>query len=436
MVKILSNRVKFLPKMLTKLATHNNQLIINFASLGAVQLTNFVLPLLVYPYLYKVTGSKNFGSIIYALNIFLYLSTIIDYGYSTSAPKDLSVIKDNESLSKKISIIIQTKAILLLSCIIFLVAVINLSNISSSDKSLYLYGLIALAGNSLLPTWLFQGMEDMKHLTWINLFAKLLSIVLILLNIKHQEDYAFSLAWIGSANFLSSFVGIVYAYRRFNLKVIWANFDEILEELKRGWYYFLSCFSSVLYSNSTVIILGFYVSNTSLGNYGIAEKIAFSLWQIITVFSQVTFPVMCRLNLESYKNLNHFIRKYHYLFTSIIAILCLIIFLFADSLIRLATGTESLEAINILKILTIFPFIVMLNVPASQLITINEKQKYIAYALNFFGIFGLISCYVFTQEYGTTGAACTAVITQFFLTLSLYHILRIKIPKGNFWIKL
>ncbi|WP_288425629.1 oligosaccharide flippase family protein [uncultured Spirosoma sp.] len=435
MISFLSNRLKLISKQFDKFTKGNKQLVINFVSLGTVQLTNFILPLLVYPYLYKTTGSKNFGSIVYALNVFLYLSTVIDYGYSTSAPKNLPIIKEKEALSKKISVIIQTKLTLLSICIVLLVICLNFSNITISNKNLYLYGLVLLAGNSLLPTWLFQGMEEMKHLTWINLSAKVLSITLIFLNIKHQEDYIFSLAWIGSANFLSGFVGIWYAYKRFGLKMVFASSREVLIELKGGWYYFLSYFSSVLYSNSTIIILGFFVSDTSLGNYGIAEKIAFSLWQIITVFSQVTFPVMCRLYSESRDKLNNFIKTYHHVFIYIISILCAAMFMTANQIISLATNTESSEAANILRVLTVFPFIVVLNVPASQLITINEKQKYIAYAINFFGVIGLILCYIFTQEYGAIGAAFTAVSTQFFLTFSLYYILRTKIPEGVFWNK-
>lgn len=411
----------------------DKQLVTNFVSLGLVQVTNFVLPLIVYPHIFKIVGAKHFGSIVFALNIVLYLSTVIDYGYSVSAPKDIALKKSTKYIDVTISNIIQVKLLLFIFCASALLVGIYVFDQRRSDAQLYLFSLIMLLGNTILPTWLFQGMENMKHLTWINLLSKLVCIALIFSYVNTPDSYFFVIGLIGSANLLSGIIGIIYAYSHFGLKFNFISITSFFAELKQNWYYFISGFSAVLFSNSTIIVLGFFVSNSSLGNYGIAEKIAFSLWQIITVFSQVTFPVMSRLNAESVNKLKHFIKRYHVPFIILISILSTLMLITSDYIVYLFTGDFNREISTLLKILSLFPIIVAFNVPANQVIIINEKQKYNAYIFNIFGIISIISCILTSRSYGVIGAAYAAVVTQIFVTVSLYVVLKLKVSNVYLW---
>ncbi|MEZ0542593.1 oligosaccharide flippase family protein [Fibrella arboris] len=412
----------------------DKKLFTNFLSLGLVQFTNFALPLLTYPYLFRTVGKSYFGAITYAFSLMVYLSALTDYGFNISAPRTVALVQnDRIKLSKIVSIVYQTKIYIFLACNLLLI--LGLLTIDRLQEDLWLYGLgtLYLAGTCVLPTWLYQGLEDMRHITWINLLAKVVSTLLIFILIKKPEDYQYTVGLFGVANLLSGLIGVFYACRRYKLTLNWQPTSIIIKELKDGFYHFSSSLSSVAFSNSTVFILGLFVSNAIIGSYGIVEKIIFALWQLISIFSQVTYPVICRLAVDSHKLVLEFMRKYYVLFTAVIALGCLLVAFFANEIIYVVTGHYQSDTVTLLRILSIFPFIVCLNVSAYQLLLVYEKQKVNALIFNVSVLLNAIACTVLSSIYGAIGAAYSAIFTQIAVTLSLHWVLATRFPNHSLW---
>ncbi|MVM39570.1 oligosaccharide flippase family protein [Spirosoma sp. HMF3257] len=424
---------KFIIQAISFLKT-DSKLITNMASLGLVQFTNFVIPILIYPYLFRKIGDSYFGAVTYALNIMIYLTMFTDYGFNLSAPRAVALARENlPKLSQIVSGILQTKFyFFILCCLITGVGIILIPRFSD-DSYLYSFGIIYIAGGCVMPLWLFQGMEDMRHLTWINVLAKIGSMLLIVILIREPADYKYVVGLFGAANLLSGVVGIIYAFYKYKLIFKWQPIEVIVAEIRNGWYFFVSNFSAVIFSNSTIIILGFFATDDIVGKYGIAEKITFALWQLISLFSQATYPVLCRLASESHVAVTNFIRRYYILFTLFIGILCTFVNILASQLIYLATGSEQPDAVTLLRILSFLPLIVCLNAPAYQVLLIYQKQKYNALIFNISIFFSLLICTFLTAFYGANGAATAAVITQIVVTLSLHWTLERYFPAHTLW---
>ncbi len=418
-VKELSNHIKVEHKIYT-----------NFLSLGLVQFTNFVLPLVTYPYLFRTIGVNRFGSVMYAFSVMVYLSAFADYGFNISGPRSIVINKNNpQLLSIIMSTILQTKLFLLLFCLSSIgLGVVFIPRLEK-DILLYVWGGLYLIGSCVLPTWLFQGLEDMKHLTWINLLAKFGATGLIYLVIEAKSDYIYIVGIFGVANLVSGIIGIVYASKHYNLIFQWQKFSTILTELRNGWYYFLSSFSSVAFSSSTVLILGFFVIDDVVGKYSLAEKIVFAVWQLISIFSQATYPVLCRLATESHTSVVNFMRKFHLPFTILIMLICLLIALDADTMIEFATGMKQSETALLLRILSLFPIAVCLNVTAYQMLLVYQKQKYNAIIFNCSVVLNILLCVLMASLFGVIGMAWAAVLTQIAVALSLHLTLAAKFPE-------
>ena len=428
--------VKIIINKLIALLQVDKKLFINFLSLGLVQFTNFALPLLTYPYLFRTVGDSYFGSITYALNVYIYLAAFTDYGFNLSAPRSVILARNDIScLSTIVSTVLQTKLYFFLFCSTIVIIGIIFTNKLEQDIWLYTFGFLYLAGSCVLPTWLFQGLEDMRHITWINLIAKLGATFLIFMVIKQPVDYYYAIGLFGIANLVSGVIGIVYACHTYKLTLRWQSVSKISAEVRAGFYYFLSSFSSVAFSNSTIFILGFFVANDVIGKYAIAEKIIFAAWQLISIFSQATYPVICRLAIESHKSVLTFIKKYYIPFTIFIGLLCAFVAVLAEEIVHIINDFNQPDIVLILRILCLFPFVVCLNVSAYQLLLVYEKQKVNALIFNASIVVNTTSCIILSSMYGAVGAACSTVFTQIVVTLTLHWVLATRYPKYALWIR-
>jgi polysaccharide transporter, PST family len=67
----------------------------NVTSLGFVQLSNYILPLITLPYLARVLGPNYFGLVMMAQATMIYLTLMTDYGFNLSATKEIAKVRDN-----------------------------------------------------------------------------------------------------------------------------------------------------------------------------------------------------------------------------------------------------------------------------------------------------------------------------------------------------
>ena len=70
----------------------------NILSLGIVKLLQYLIPLIAYPYIIYIVGLEKFGLVTVALSFCVFFGSIIQYGFLTTAPRDISKNIDNVSL--------------------------------------------------------------------------------------------------------------------------------------------------------------------------------------------------------------------------------------------------------------------------------------------------------------------------------------------------
>src|SRR5215471_9108563 len=89
------------------------QLWYNFSYLGLIQVSNFLLSLLVIPYVIRTVGADGFGIIAVAQVLMFYLSVITDYGFNRTAIRDVALYKDDRlRISQVFSTVIVSKLLI------------------------------------------------------------------------------------------------------------------------------------------------------------------------------------------------------------------------------------------------------------------------------------------------------------------------------------
>lgn len=409
------------------------KVISNIMAMGFIQMTNFIIPLITFPYLTRTLGLSNYGKANYALAIVLYLTSINEYGFSNLATREVSINRqDHKYLSKILCEVLSAKALLLFIIIILMSISLIIFPKLGKEPVLYLSGIIYLLGNALLPTWMFLGIERMKALTYINITSKVLTLASILLFIKQPNDYKFVIFSYGLPSLVVSIVSITLLIKEENIILKLPSLLSILTQLKRGWPFFQINISTLILNSSYLIVLGFFVSDKDLGRYSVAEKLAFLNWQLIIVISQSIYPHICLLAAQSHKLLVGFVRRIYIVFGVVFLIVCSSIFVFANDILYLVSGTYDLSAGKILTILSFHGFVVFLNMPIYQTLLAYGLQGPVSKLFNALAIVGLCCNIVLSWAFGINGAAIAVITTQILITTSLFIMLEFKFSNYSF----
>ena len=77
-------------------STLRSNVIKNIFSLYIIHFANYLLPLIVVPYLVRVLSPSGFGIVSFAQSLIAYLTIFVDYGFALSATRKISVYRNNK----------------------------------------------------------------------------------------------------------------------------------------------------------------------------------------------------------------------------------------------------------------------------------------------------------------------------------------------------
>lgn len=133
----------------------------NVIYLAVVQGSNYLLPLLTFPYLVRTLGPENFGIFGFCQATMLYMIMFVEYGFNLTATQ--SIAKAADSKDKVTSIfwaVIFSKIVLIVITLIFLTSMTLLVPEYNKHAVIIWSFVPALVGNLIYPIWLFQGKKN------------------------------------------------------------------------------------------------------------------------------------------------------------------------------------------------------------------------------------------------------------------------------------
>ena len=146
-------------------------------------------------------------------------------------------------------------------------------------------------GNVLFPNWFYQGMEQMKYITILQVLVRSISTVLIFLLVKAESDFLLLVFLNVSAQIIIGVFGLLIALYKFNIKFKLPVLEEIKSQLKEGRHIFLSMISNNIYTASNTFVLGLFASETVVGYFAAADKIRMAFQGNSIYCCEQCFPV-------------------------------------------------------------------------------------------------------------------------------------------------
>lgn len=395
----------------------------NYFFMSIYQAINFVIPLVIIPFVIKKVGFSNFGLTVFSYSFVNYFLVLTDYGFNLSATREISICRDNTSEVNKIfNKVLTCKIFLLLICFLLFVAIVLVVPIFREQFTLHLLGFTVVVAQCFLPLWLFQGLEEMKFIAILNSFSKMLSMIFMFLFIRHESDFIYVNLFFGLGGILACIIGFIFIFRKYGLRFTIIPIAEVYKELKAGYALFLSSFSVNIYVNSNAFILGLLVTPVALAYYSVAEKVLFALKQLTSVFSQVIYPHVCLLADQSLDKVIGFFKKAMLPFLFCIVLVCISVWVMSPEIVFYFLKKHNSEAVSLIRWLSIVPFIVALDVPAFQTLLAYNKRKEYSFVLGSACVFSIVINFILASIMGAQGTVISIIITETYVTLYLSYI--------------
>ena len=141
--------------------------------LGLNYALNFLIPIIITPYVVRVVGLEKFGLISIALYIVQYLNVAVDYGFNLVGTKDVSLNRSCISeLSQIVCSALVVKLVLLIISIILVLIGSGILFFLDKEVTIFLLSMTLVVGQSLSVNFFFQGIEKLREMSIVNVILR------------------------------------------------------------------------------------------------------------------------------------------------------------------------------------------------------------------------------------------------------------------------
>lgn len=305
----------------------------NTIMLYIMQFSTYLLSFIVVPYETRVLGPAYYGKLGVATAIMVYFQLVIDFGFLLSATEDVSRSRDNKTkVSQILTAVSIDKLFLTAGSIIALLILCQVLPSWREDRLFYLLFLIATAVNSMIPDYLYRGMEQMTAITVRTVAIKAFFTVMIVLLLKKPEQYCIIPILNIIGNSAALFGVYLHLYRQMQIKFIPVRAKEVWNSFRRSSTFFYSRIATSIYTASNTVILSFISAGSTIGYYTLADKLVTTAKSGLSPISDSMYPYMTKN--RDFKLVWRILK----IFMPIIIVGCAIVFIFARPLCEIVFG--------------------------------------------------------------------------------------------------
>lgn len=405
-----------------------NKVFKNFTYLAAIQAFTYLTPLIVIPYLYKVIGVQKYGLFAFSNSFVFYFIIAVDFGFQLYATKEIaSKRNDQDYVNRLFSAIYLVKLFLFLASALIYFGLICLVPMFRSELPIYLYAFLQVAGFFLLPIWVFQGFEEIRPLTIVNVVTRVFFLSGVLLLIREKTDYA-EVQLLNSISILAyGALSFLIAKKRFALRFVPVTRSLVNEVVAKSAWYFGARVATSCYTVSNTIFLGFSTDTTNVGLYSVAERFYFAIQNLLQPITSAIYPhIASTRNLEPIKKF--FLPAFLVFFAG-----CVAAMLLASPLLHLLISDIDPVSITVFKILCVvlivtFPSL-MLGYPVTAALGHDKLANTPLFAVSIFHILALSIFYFFGWLSPLNIAVLLLITESILLALRIYIVYRLQLFK-------
>ena len=407
----------------------NKTLLNNIASLGIVQIVNYIFPLLTVPYVSRIIGPEGYGIVNYSTAFIGYFVLLVSFGFDFTATRRISArASDIKFINKVFKDVLNARLLIFLLCIpLFLICTFFIPMLKNNLViSLILF--LNVASTLLTPQYVFQGMQRLALFSRLNLFRGIINTCLIFLFVSEKDDIIIY-AGIGvSTNLAIAIFWNFYLWNYLKLKFTFKPLKNSIYFLWRDRFMFFSSVVFSLYTTTNVVILGFFANATNIGYYTTAITFITIIQNVINIpLSSSLYPFIGKAFSSSTVDGVEKLRR----ILPVIFYICLVmgfgILLFSPFAITLLFGKKFYGSIIVVQILSFLPLISGMSGLMGVQTMLNLKMDKTFLKITSMGaLLSIILNLVLVNYWGYIGTTVSYLLTEIFIVISLFISLKSK----------
>lgn len=259
----------------------------NFIYNAIYQILVLILPLITMPYISRKLGADGVGIYSYTYSIVYYFMICAMLGLNNYGNRTIAKARDNkEKLSKEfwgIYIMQLVTSILMTTFYIGYVFIFD-----NKYKTIAIIQTLYMLSTMLDINWFFFGIEKFKLTITRNMLVKILSLILIFLFVKTENDVWIYTLILAGSTLLSNALLFPFLKRYINKTKL--TVKDVTKHIKPNLMMFLPVIAVSIYNTMDKIMLGAMSNVTEVGYYENASKIVSVPTMIIVALGTVMLP--------------------------------------------------------------------------------------------------------------------------------------------------
>ena len=386
----------------------------NFVMNFILTSTQFIFPLITFPYVSRVLQAAGNGKVSFAASVANYFIMVASLGIPTYGIRACAKVRDNkEQLSKTVQELFLINLVMtVLVTFTYLLCIFCVPRFQE-DRILFLINGINIVLNMFGMSWLFQALEQYDYITFRSIAFKLISIVLMFVLVHEPNDYVIYGAITVFAAVGSNILNFIIVRRLIDFRFT-GDYD-FKQHIKPILILFSQSLAVSIYTNLDTVMLGFMKTPVDVGYYNVAEKLRKLLLSLVSSLGGVLLPRM------SYYLKNNKVNEYKSYalmalnFSLLMSVPLAVYFTFySKEVILFLAGPGYEGAVSAMQLITIAVIPTGLtSVLGIQVLTSMEKEKYVLLSVVVGAIVDFLLNLAFIPQLGAAGASLATMIAEF-----------------------
>ena len=408
----------------------------NFIYSTILTVSNYIFPLLTYPYVSRILGVTNIGICNFVDSIINYFVLFSMMGVSILGTREIATHSgDSQKQGKVFSSLFVINGIATLIMLAILLVSIYVVPEFREYKDLMYIGAAKLVANLFLVEWFFRGTENFKYITKRTIFVKCLYVASVFIFVKTADDYPIYFLLVSMMVIVNAAINFPYACSKIKFSLSGINIvPHIKPFFTMGCYMLLTS----MYTSFNVAYLGFVSTPEQVGYYTTATKIFGIILAIYSAFTGVMMPRMSALyaegNIDEFKRL---INKSIQLLFSFAIPAVIFTMIYAPEIIYLISGDGYEGAYLPARI--IMPLILIIGyeqVLVIQILMPTKQDKAILTNSILGATVGVIANLIFATHFQSSGSAIVWILSEVTVLFSALYavnkLIELKLPLIQF----
>lgn len=398
---------------------------LNFIMNFILTISNFIFPLVTFPYASRVLGASGIGSVTFATSIISYFSMVGMLGIPTYAIRACAKIRDDQQkLEKTVQEIMLLNLLVMSFAILALVVAVLSVDRLNQEKLLYLVLGATLLFNVLGVDWLYRALERYSYITIRSIAFKFIGLILLLLLVKTTDDYVLYAGISVFASVGSNLLNFINLRKIVSLKP--QEKLDLRPHIKPSLTFFLLSVSATIYLSVDTTLLGFMSGDVEVGYYSAAVKLKQILVGVVTSLGAVLLPRLSNYYEQGkHAEFKSLVQKaINFVFVISLPMMVYFIIMAKESILFLS-GEGFLPAVLSMQlIMPTILFIGLSNLMGFQLLVPTNREILVVYSTIVGAIVDLVLNLILIPSWGASGTAFSGSMAELSVALVQIFFLR------------